>query len=395
MANQLIKDPQYDVIIIGAGSLGVPTAMACAHDGLRTLVLDKASSPGQGENKHAIGGIRATHTQRSKILLGLRSIDIFSTWQEKYGDDIGWVQGGYCYVSYTPEHEKLFKNNVKLQKNYGLNIDYYGPEKIKELIPGINSKGLLGGTFSPGDGSASPLLALNAFYREAKNAGAEFHFKETVEQILMEENHVIGVKTDKGTYYSKFIVNAAGSRGKKIGEMAGVKIPINPTSHEAAITEPVEHFLDPMVVDIRAGSDPSFGNSNNYYYYQNNEGQIIFCITPNPPFYGLDHQETSLFLPQVAKRMIALQPRLRNIRIRRTWRGLYPDTPDGAPILGKVKNVDGFILASGPCGQGYMLGPGIGEVLSRLIRDDLTKDDQIILDELSLDRDFGTVEMLK
>ena len=150
-----------------------------------------------------------------------------------------------------------------------------------------------------------------------------------------------------------------------------------------------------MVVDIRPCEDPTFGNSKNFYFYQNNEGQLIFCITPDPPIYGHDREETSQFLPQIAKRMVDLVPRLKNLKVRRTWRGLYPDTPDGAPIIGKVKEIENLINAVGMCGQGFMLGPGIGEVISRLIRDVLTEDDKIILEELSLYRDFGQVEMLK
>jgi sarcosine oxidase subunit beta len=386
---------KYDVIIIGAGSIGVPTALACAHDGLKTLVLDKGASVSQGENKHAIGGIRATHTQKSKIYLCQRSIEIFSTWKEKFGDNIGWIQGGYVFVAYSLKHKTLFQKNVKLQKSYGLNINFESPEKIQELIPGINPKGLLGGTYSPEDGSASPLLAANAFYHQALKEGADFKFNEIVEEILVENRKIIGVKTNKATYNSTHVINAAGAYGKKIGKMVNIDLPINPTSHEAAITEPVKIFMKPMVVNIRPGTDALFGDSNNFYYYQNNEGQIIFCITPNPPYYGFDKEETSVFLPQVAKRMIELQPRLKNIKIRRTWRGLYPDTPDGAPIIGKVKEIEGFINAAGSCGQGYMLGPGVGELLSRVIRDQITEKDLVILEELSLYRDFGHEEMLK
>ena len=150
-----------------------------------------------------------------------------------------------------------------------------------------------------------------------------------------------------------------------------------------------------MIVDIRPEKDSKFGNSNNYYFYQNNEGQIIFCLTPNPPIYGFDRKETNQYLPQIAKRMISLLLRLKNLKIRRTWRGLYPDTPDGAPIVGKVKDVEGYINAVGMCGQGYMLGPGLGELIYRIVSNSLTSNDEIILEELSLYRDFGHVEMLK
>jgi len=81
----------YDVIIIGAGSVGVPTALALGDAGARVLVIDAKPSPGQGENKHAIGGIRATHSTPGKILCGLRSLELFSTWQALYGDDIEWL----------------------------------------------------------------------------------------------------------------------------------------------------------------------------------------------------------------------------------------------------------------------------------------------------------------
>ena len=73
----------FDVIVIGAGSVGVPTAMALAKEKLRVLTIDALASPGQGQNKKAIGGIRATHSDKGKITTCLRSIDIFSTWEEK------------------------------------------------------------------------------------------------------------------------------------------------------------------------------------------------------------------------------------------------------------------------------------------------------------------------
>lgn len=386
---------KYDVIIIGAGSVGVPTALALAKNGIKTLVLDTMMSVSQGDSKRAIGGIRSTHTQRAKIWLCQRSIEIFSSWKEIYQDDIGWLQNGYCFVAYTPEHEDLFKINIEIQKSFGLNIDYYGPEKIKELIPGINENGLLGGTFSPDDGNASPLLFANACYRQAKKFGAEFRFNEKVIKILTENGKVSGVQTNKSTYLAKFVINAAGAHAKEVAQLVNIDVPVNPTSHEAGISEPVKHFIKPMVVDIRPGEDKKFGDSNNYYFYQNDEGQIIFCLTPNPPIYGLDRKETSQYLPQIAKRMILLLPRLKNLKIRRTWRGLYPDTPDGAPIVGKVKDLDGYINAVGMCGQGYMLGPGLGELIYRIVINSLTSNDEIILDELSLYRDFGHVEILK
>ncbi len=386
---------EYDVIIIGAGSVGVPTALATMRDGLKTLVIDSLPSVAQADNKHAIGGIRSTHSHIGKSLLCQRSIEIFSSWEEKYGDDIWWTQGGYTFLAFSEEDEKLLKDTVKLQKSHDLNIDFVDAEKIKELVPGINDEGLMGGTYSPKDGNASPLLALHSIYRNSKELEAEYRFNEKVTSILTKKNNVIGIKTTKGKYKTKYVINTAGAHVKEIGKMVGLDLPVIPDSHEAGITEPVKNFFSTMVVDIRPCVDSKFGNSKNYYFYQNKEGKILFCLTPDPNMVGTDRRETSSFLPQISKRMIQLLPRLRNIKVRRTWRGLYPMTPDGNPIIGKVHEVEGYINAVGMCGQGFMLGPGLGELLSRILTEKLNSRDHEIMETLSYERDFGVEEELK
>ncbi len=386
---------EYDVIIIGAGSVGVPTALATAEKGLKTLVLDSFPSVAQGDNKHAIGGIRATHSLKSKIWLCQRSIEVFSTWKDLHGDDIWWEQGGYSFLAFTEEHEKMLKNTVRQQKEYGLNINYVDKEKIKELIPGINSENLFGGTYSPEDGNASPLLSLHSFYRKSKELGADYKFNEEVIDIITKDKAIFGVKTTKAEYKTRYVINAAGGHAKNVGNMIGIDLPVVPESHEAGITEPVKKFFSTMVIDIKPAIDAKFGDSKNYYFYQNKEGKIIFCLTPEPNISGLDRRETSSYLPQISKRMVKLLPRLINIKIRRTWRGLYPMTPDGNPIIGKINDIEGYINAVGLCGQGFMLGPGLAELLSRLLTDKLNQKDKEILNELVYGRDFYKVEDLK
>lgn len=155
----------YDVVIVGAGSVGLPTAFFMADAGLKVLVVDQFASPGQGSNKAAIGGIRATHSDPAKIRLCLKSIEIFSTWEETYGDDIEWYQGGYCFVAYREQEERILKDLLKVQHSYGLNIRWLDRDDLLEVVPALNPEGLIGGTYSPGDGSASPLLTAHAFYK--------------------------------------------------------------------------------------------------------------------------------------------------------------------------------------------------------------------------------------
>ncbi len=381
---------KYDVVVVGAGSVGVPAAYAMSREGLKVAVIDELSSAGQGQNKKAIGGIRATHTNPAKILLCQESIDIVSSWEKKYGTDIEWFQGGYTFVAYTEAHEQLMKENLIIQKEAGLNINWVDKEKIVDLVPGISQEGLRGGVYSPEDGNASPLKTLHAIEKQSKIQGAEYFFKESVVKIQSQNGNVRKVISNKEEYEADYVINAAGAYAKEIGEMVGVSLPIFPDSHESGISEPVKKFIDTLVVDLR----PSEG-TNNFYFYQNEEGKFILCLTPEPLIPGTNENETSVFLPQVAQRLIHLIPRTKHLKMRRTWRGLYPMTPDGSPIVGKIHGLGGYINAVGMCGQGFMLGPGLGELLARMVLEKTSPNDDNMLEELSFYRDFGKVEKLK
>ncbi len=380
----------YEVIIIGAGSIGVPAALALSNKKLKVLVIDSKASAGQENNKKAIGGIRATHSDFGKIKVSQRSIEIFSTWKEKYGDDLGWMANGYSFPAYNSDDEKKLKDLMKIQHSFGLNIKWISPDEYEKLVPGINIEGLCGSTYSPDDGSASPLLSLNAFYYKSLEYGAEYKFNENVINIKLKDKKISKIITDKGQYSANTIINASGNNAKEIGEMMGIVLPVIPDSHEGAITEPVERFFEPMVVDMR----PIKGSAN-YYFYQNIEGQVIFCITPSPSILGTDSDSTSEFLPQVAKRMVELYPRLANLKVRRTWRGQYPMSPDGFPIVGISKEIQNLVNAVGMCGQGYMLGPGLGELITRIVTNELSDDDHRALKSFDPYRDFTGMEQFK
>lgn len=386
----MAADRSFDVIVIGAGSVGTPTAMSMAEAGLRTLVLDELPSVGQGSNKRAIGGLRATHSDPAKIRVCLRSLDVFSTWEERFGDKIEWRRGGYSFIAYGKEEERDLKGLLVFQKSHGLKIGWLDRQDLLEAIPDLNPEGLIGGTLSPDDGNASPLLASHAFFRRAKSLGVRFRFNEKVTGLMTAGGRVTGVRTDRGEYGAGAVINAAGPQGAEVARLAGINVPVRPDSHEGAVTEAVARFLDPMIVDIR----PVEGSAN-YYFYQHDTGQVIFCITPSPSIWGFDVRETSSFLPMVAKRMVGIIPRLQNLRVRRTWRGLYPMTPDGLPIVGEAQEAPGFFLAVGMCGQGFMLGPGLGELLARSVKGDLTEEDRDTLAYFSPARAFKGQEKLR
>ncbi len=383
----------YDAIVIGAGSVGNPTAFFLAEEGYKVLVLDKNASAGQGQNKAAIGGVRATHSDPAKIMICQASLDIFSSWEKEHDEYVGWKKGGYCFPVYGEGEEDVLRSILPVQKEHGLNIDWQDADYIKRIIPGINPKGLRGGTYSPDDGQVSPLLFSEAVVKAGKELGVDYHFKERVDDLLIKGEGIKGVKTPADEYEAEVVVNAAGAHASAVCRLAGLDIPVEPDSHEAGISAPVADFLAPLIVDMRPGEE---GKTANFYFGQNSEGRIIFCYTPSTLFKGTDRRSTSEFMPVISRRLVDLIPRLKNLLVRRLWRGLYPMTPDGVPVVGPAPRTEGLYLAVGMCGQGFMLGPGVAKNLASYIAHGKPDIDTNVFEMLSPSRNFHKAkELLK
>jgi len=376
---------EFDAIVIGAGSVGNPTAYFLAKEGLRVLVLEELSASGQGQNKAAIGGVRATHSDPAKIRLCQSSLEVFSGWKETTGTDIGWKKGGYCFPAYDEKVEATLRGLLPVQHRFQLAIDWLDAPGIAQVVAGINRDGLRGGTFSPEDGQVSPLKAAQSFTNEAARHQAVYRYGEAVGSFLTEGNAVVCVRTNRGDYRAPVVVNTSGVHATQLCATLGLDIPILPDSHEAGISAPVQQFLGPLVVDLRPGPE---GKTINFYFGQDSEGQIIFCYTPKVPISGENRTSTYEFMPIIAARLVEVIPRLKNLTIRRVWRGLYPMTPDGSPVLGWAPKVRGLLLGVGMCGQGFMLGPGVGRNLASLVTHGRPEIDPDVFALLSPSRDF-------
>lgn len=136
----------FDFIVLGAGAVGTPTALFLKqHFGTlkSVLVLDASYSVGQGDNKRALGGVRATFGNPGKIVVGLESVEIFRNWTKTTGDEIDWKDNsGYLFPVYTEKDEKNLTSLFPVQHKYGLKISFVDKDKVKKLAPGIEENGL-------------------------------------------------------------------------------------------------------------------------------------------------------------------------------------------------------------------------------------------------------------
>lgn len=150
--NKLTKKA-YDVVVIGAGSIGTPLAYYLAKKGLKALTIEKNASQGQGDNKCAIGGIRASHSDPAKVSVCLRSLDIISHFQEEHDFDLEWVKGGYLFTAYGTAQENAFRSLLPMHHSNGLVSHFLNREQTLKVVPGLKADNLNGSLFTPNDGS--------------------------------------------------------------------------------------------------------------------------------------------------------------------------------------------------------------------------------------------------
>jgi sarcosine oxidase subunit beta len=139
--------------------------------------------------------------------------------------------------------------------------------------------------------------------------------------------------------------------------MVDVKIPVYGERHQILITEPVNHFLDPLVINF----------NHNYYVRQTHHGSLIMGQGDKNPAPGEDLGNTIEFLEEMAAKMTKDFPLLKKVHIVRQWSGAYDMSPDAQPVIDEAHELSRFIYATGFSGHGFMLAPAVGEAVAEMV----------------------------
>lgn len=149
-----------------------------------------------------------------------------------------------------------FKRFATLGRHYGIESRMLTASESKEVHPFLNTTGILGSLYSPGDGTIEPSGIVAAYVKGARLYGAkvqhyscsfvlicmqwQIYENTSVTGIEIKDGQVSGVKTSRGGIKTKKVVNCAGAWGRKLGALAGVKVPLVAMRHAYVVTEPVK-----------------------------------------------------------------------------------------------------------------------------------------------------------
>jgi sarcosine oxidase subunit beta len=345
------------VVIIGGGVIGVSIAYQLALKKAGRIILLEKGQLGEGSTSRCVGGIRTQFSTEINIRFSLESLKTFEDFQEEFGVDPEFKRIGYLFLASTEMEIKVFKENLKLQRQLGIPVELLDSDEIKRRWPYLRMDDVLGGTFCSWDGYAGPSEVLSGFVSGAKRGGVKIYEGTEATEILLKGGKVNGVKTKEGEISAPIVVNAGGPFASIIGEMARVKIPVRPLRRQVFVTGPF-HLSDqpiPLTIDFHRG----------WYFRQEVDGLLLSGPLDQEPSFNtnIDYEA----MAEASENAIYRVPILEKARIARGWAGLYEISPDNHAILGRVPEVEGLILANGFSGHGFQHSPAVGKVIAELI----------------------------
>lgn len=348
-----------EVVIIGAGISGCSIAYNLAKKGVKNVVVIEKNYICSGSTGRCGAGVRMQWGTEMNCKIGKKSIEFYEHANEilEYERDVEFKQSGYLLIADTDKEIDQFKKNIEVQHACGIPSKMLSLEEAREIVPYLNTSVLKGAAFCEKDGFLNPFHTTDAFYSAAKKLGVEFNTFTEVTDIKVENNKVIGVETNKGYISTNCVVNATNGWSKEISEMVGVDVPVYSERHQILVTEPVEPLQGPMVM--------SFGL--NLYVQQSPHGSFIMGRGDANEPRDLRMTSSWHFIEEMAKTVDNILPPISKLRVIRQWAGLYNMTPDKQPIYDKAEHVEGFYMAVGFSGHGFMFGPITGVVMSEMI----------------------------
>ncbi len=348
------------VVIVGGGIIGASIAFHLAKLGHPNVTLLERGRLGEGATAYATGGIRHQFSSRVNVELVHASLPFWIGFEERTGAPLDFRRHGYLFLHAAPETWAAFCRNAHMQRDVGAEVQVLPPDRVADVFPGVRTDDLLGATYSPGDGSASPADAMSGYVRGARRGGVEIRQHTAFGGLLRDRvGRIRGVRTSAGDLDAETVVLAAGPQTREVGVLCGVDLPVRPHSRQAFATARLPGLGPhlPLAVDLPTGA----------YLHPEASGTAVIGgndrVVPSSDRAMVDWSRTESLVEALAHRF----PGLLDVQITRGWAGLREMTPDDLGIVDRLDDTGRLWVAAGFSGHGFMQSPAVGHAVAQLL----------------------------
>lgn len=365
-----------DVAIVGGGVIGTSIAYRLAQAGKKVVLAERYDFAAG-----ATGSCDQMVSMQSKnpgihLQLASDSADMFTTLGKELDYDIEYFRHGGMITIENEKEMAVMTDFVKRQRENGVEVDIISREEASKRQKGL-AKHLLGCTYCAKDGEVNPYKLNLGFAKAARREGAELLIDADVTGFKLEGGKVKGIQTTKGDVDAEIVIIAAGAWSPLLGNHLGIKLPIKPRRGQIVITEPVAPFVTGDVLSaqyivakyhpetLKDSTQRGVQLGVGLALTQSAKGDILIGATRE--FVDYDLKNTREGIREILKNATRIVPGLKGINVIRVMSGVRPYTPDGLPLVGFVKGIDGLFMAAGHEGDGIALSAITGKIVSGLI----------------------------
>ena len=237
------------------------------------------------------------------------------------------------------------------------------PQEAAQRLPicRFDDAALVG--FEPDAGFADAYLVASGFARAARRRGVKIVEGVEVERLLLEGGRVAGVDTSQGRFSSATVVSAQNIWARDIERWTGIETPVRAERHSVLALAGSEPYASSMPVYKDLGSPGmlycrSYGGTQ-MLVSEGGAGETL----PEP-----DNQQGDIPIDhvlQIGAQVAERFPSFASAGLASSWTGVYDVTPDWNPVLGRLPDVPGLVVAYGFSGHGFKLSPAVGRVLAQ------------------------------
>ena len=350
-----------EVVIIGAGITGCAAAYYLAKKGVSVIVLESMMI-GHGGSSRNGGGVRQSARDVRELPIAMYAIEhLWPYLSEELDCEIEYHKDGNLRLAKTEGHIKILQNLVDASVAAGLDVRMISGDEARQICPYMSEE-VIAASWCPTDGHANPMVTTLAFYRKARSMGVQFITGEEVVEIRKDKGRARKVLTKAGNCYEgETIILAAGFASRAIANTVGIDVPLIRQNLECLVTE----AQPPMFWQMLGTAEADF------YGHQSKHGSFVFGGSSGLEMFVKNDntagESTSITAASVCRGIMKYFPSLADAKIVRHWSGFMDACADHVPIIDKVDEVPGLILACGFTGHGFGIGPGSGLILSQMV----------------------------
>lgn len=305
----------------------------------------------------------------------------FETYLKMEADEkgsAGFDKTGTLVVATSPEVEDTIKTGIALAKAAGYTGEYIvDKERIREILPGIQTDGILGAGYTKDDGYFDGTMISNTFAKKMEQNGGTIHTGVKVVELIKADNEVKGLKTSDGkTWDFDVVVDCTGPWSRFTGEIAGIDVPIWHTKAEAFFLAPPvkrDGYIYPIIkypafYGLRAGDNLFICKS----HLSMNLDDPMHAGQWNPDELPQTGGTDDYFIEFLLDQMDSYIPELADSGLVSSWLSYRAETRDFLPIVGETP-LKNYLLATGYGGNGVIEAPAVSRDLAKFImRDEST-----------------------